>query len=90
MIGERKCQTPQAKMSETKTIEVVVNGKPRRVPEGLNVTGLLRVLEVDASRVAVELNRAIVRKPEWESVQVGEGAAVEIVWFVGGGSTLAV
>ncbi len=72
-------------MAETKTIEVVVNGKPRRVPQGLNVTGLLRVLDIDASRVAVELNRAIVRKPEWESAQIGEGAAVEIVWFVGGG-----
>jgi sulfur carrier protein len=71
--------------AETKTIEVVVNGKPKRVPEGLNVSGLLRFLEIDASRVAVELNRAIVRKPEWETAMVGEGAQLEIVWFVGGG-----
>ena len=85
MIGVRRCQTPRTKMAETKTIEVVVNGKPRRVPEGLNVTGLLRFLEIDASRVAVELNRSIVRKSEWESAQVAKGAAVEVVWFVGGG-----
>lgn len=69
----------------TETIEIVVNGKPRRVPSGLNVVRLLSFLEVDPSRVAVELNREIARKPEWESTAVKEGAQVEIVWFVGGG-----
>ena len=71
--------------AETKTIEVVVNGQPKRVLEGLNVSGLLRFLEIDASRVAVELNRSIVRKAEWESIPVEDHARVEIVWFVGGG-----
>ena len=71
--------------TETGTIEVVVNGQPRRVPEGLNVTGLLGSLGIDPSRVAVELNREIVRKPEWETTMVSEGAKVEVVWFVGGG-----
>lgn len=72
--------------AETKTIEVTVNGQPKRVRRGLNVTGLLEALGVEGSRVAVELNRAIVRKPEWESAIVSEGAKIEIVWFVGGGS----
>ncbi len=71
--------------AETKTIEVVVNGKPQRVPEGLNVTRLLEALGIEPSRVAVELNRLIVRKTEWETTAVGEGAQVEVVWFVGGG-----
>lgn len=69
----------------TKTIEVVVNGSARRVPEGLTVSGLLAFLEINAERVAVELDRAIVRKPEWERAAICEGAQVEIVWFVGGG-----
>ena len=67
-------------------IEVVVNGDPRQVPEGLNVLRLLEHLEVDPSRVAVELNRSIVHKGEWTTTPVAEGANVEIVWFVGGGS----
>jgi thiamine biosynthesis protein ThiS len=71
---------------ETKTIGIVLNGDARRVPEGLNVAGLLKFLEIDGGRVAVELNRAIVRKPEWESAEVVDGAQVEVVWFVGGGS----
>jgi len=70
---------------ETKTISIVLNGEARRVPEGLSVAGLLKYLEIDGGRVAVELNRAIVRKTEWESAEVLDGAQVEIVWFVGGG-----
>jgi sulfur carrier protein len=71
--------------ASTKTIEVVVNGQAREVPEGANIFDLLRILEIDPSRVAVELDRAIVRKPEWESSRLHEGSRVEIVWFVGGG-----
>ena len=71
---------------ETRTIAIVLNGDPRRVPEGLHVAGLLKFLEIDGGRVAVELNREIVRKPEWESAEVLDGAQVEVVWFVGGGS----
>ncbi|HEV1283761.1 MAG TPA: sulfur carrier protein ThiS [Bryobacteraceae bacterium] len=70
---------------ETKTIGIVLNGEPRRVPDGLQVAGLLKYLEIDGQKVAVELNREIVRKPEWESAEVREGATVEVVWFVGGG-----
>lgn len=70
---------------ETKTIGIVLNGDPRRVPEGLNVAGLLQFLEIDGGRVAVELNHEIVRKPDWESAEVLDGAQVEVVWFVGGG-----
>ena len=73
-------------MRETNTIEIVLNGQPRSVPEGLNVAALLKYLEIDGAKVAVELNREIVRKPEWESAEVREAAQVEVVWFVGGGS----
>lgn len=72
--------------AETKTIEIVVNGRPQRIRAGLNVTGLLAELGIEGSRVAVELNRAIVRKPDWDSTAIGDGAQIEIVWFVGGGS----
>ena len=72
-------------LTETKTIEIVLNGAPKRVPAGFRIPQLLEYLEIDPSRVAIELNRAIVRKPEWEASEVREGAEVEIVWFVGGG-----
>ena len=73
------------KTAETKTIQIVVNGVPRAVPAGLGVVGLLEHLEIDRSRVAVELNGSIVHKADWDAAPVAEGARVEIVWFVGGG-----
>lgn len=71
--------------AETKLIEVVLNGHPKRVPEGLDVSRLLEWLEIPSSRVAVELDRQIVRNTAWATTPVREGAAIEIVWFVGGG-----
>ena len=71
--------------TETKTIEVVVNGHPRRVPEGLFLDGLLAFLEIEPSRVAVERNRSIVRKADWPATRIEPGDQLEIVWFVGGG-----
>ena len=46
---------------------------------------LLVNLGVDPERVAVELNRTIVRQAEWRERKVEGGATVEIVQFVGGG-----
>lgn len=66
-------------------IDIQLNGEPRRVPSNLTVRQLLTHLEIDPERVAVELNRAIVRKTNWDSTQVPAGAEVEVVQFVGGG-----
>ena len=71
--------------ADTKTVQIVVNGKAREVPEGLAVDALLAFLEVDGARVAVERNRAIVRKNDWASVRIEPGDQIEVVWFVGGG-----
>jgi sulfur carrier protein len=71
--------------AQTKTIQVVLNGESRAVPAGLSVDQLLVWLKMDPSRVAVELNREIVRQPAWPTSEIREGAHVEVVWFVGGG-----
>jgi sulfur carrier protein len=67
------------------SIEIVVNGEPQNVPAGLNIADLLSRLGLDPARVAVELNRSIIRRPEWDSTPVTGGAQLEIVQFVGGG-----
>jgi len=71
--------------AEAKTIQITVNGEPKTVPDGLNVVQLLASLEIKPDRVAVELNRSIVRRQDWDRSLVGQGAEIEIVWFVGGG-----
>ncbi len=71
---------------ETKTIQIVVNGQEKQVAEGLSIATLLDTLGIDRQKVAVELNRSIVRKADWEKTPIENRAAVEVVWFVGGGS----
>ena len=66
-------------------IEIVVNGETRQVPAGTTVTGLLTILAVPPERVAVELNRSIIKNIFWDSTELSGGAKVEIVHFVGGG-----
>jgi thiamine biosynthesis protein ThiS len=67
------------------TIDIVVNGASRRVPEGLTLLELLSNLELDPRAVVVEHNRRIVRRPGLGDVRVAPGDAVELVHFVGGG-----
>lgn len=65
--------------------EVLVNGEPRSVPVEQPVQGLLDWLGITGDRVAVELNKTLVRRRDWPNVLVREGAQIEIVEFVGGG-----
>ena len=64
---------------------VTVNDEPNDVPEDLSLDGLLHLLTLPADRLAVELNRTVVRRVEWPRTKLHEGDRVEIVHFVGGG-----
>jgi thiamine biosynthesis protein ThiS len=66
-------------------IEIILNGEPQALPEGRTILDLLRDLNLDPSRVAVELDRQIVKQGQWAEVLLQPGARVEIVQFVGGG-----
>jgi sulfur carrier protein len=66
-------------------IGIVVNGEPRQIEEGRTLLDLLGQLELDPARVAIELDRRIVRKANWEGTVLTDGARLEIVQFVGGG-----
>lgn len=84
-MGCQAAMLPPGVGSATFTIDIVLNGEPATVPAGLTVASLLDYLKVDAARVAVEINRQIIRKDEWPLVRVAAGASVEVVHFVGGG-----
>jgi sulfur carrier protein len=66
-------------------IDIVVNGESRTVSDGQTVLGLLRELQLEPARVAVELNRHILKQPRWGETVLAPGARLEIVQFVGGG-----
>jgi sulfur carrier protein len=66
-------------------ISISVNGEQRLTDEGQTILELLGQLQIDPARVAVELDRRIVKQPRWANTVVGPGAEIEIVQFVGGG-----
>ncbi len=55
------------------------------VPEGATILALLETLRLEPGRVAVELDRQIVKQPAWAATILRAGAQLEIVQFVGGG-----
>lgn len=72
-------------MSTNAQIQVAINGEIRSIADGQTIRQLLESLELDPARVAVELDRRIVKPRDWESTAIAGGACLEIVQFVGGG-----
>lgn len=68
-------------------MRVQVNGEIRELPEKFTLGELISQLSLAPERVAIELNREVVRRAAWPQTEMREGDQVEIVHFVGGGST---
>jgi thiamine biosynthesis protein ThiS len=66
-------------------VTIQLNGERYDLPEPLTIAALLARLDIDARRVAVELNELVVKKAAYAEKLVCEGDAVEVVNFVGGG-----
>lgn len=71
--------------SSSSSLTILLNGEATEVPSGLTLTGLLTHLNLPLDRVAVELDRQIVRKSDWDTQPIVAGAQLEVVHFVGGG-----
>jgi thiamine biosynthesis protein ThiS len=66
-------------------IRVVLNGERRDLETPVTVLALLGQLKIDPRVVAVEHNRAVVKRARYADTVIDDGAEVEIVAFVGGG-----
>jgi sulfur carrier protein len=62
-----------------------VNGEDRDFPIPLTLSALVEHLGMKHDRVAIELNRNIVPREQWDKTTLAEGDRLEIVQFVGGG-----
>jgi thiamine biosynthesis protein ThiS len=66
-------------------VTVTINGQPKQISDLKSLAALIESLGMKADRVAVELNREIVPRSQWEATQIKDGDRLEIVHFVGGG-----
>jgi len=72
-----------------KLLRVQINGELRELPEEVTLSELVSQLALAPERLAVELNREVVRRAHWAATVLLDGDQVEIVHFVGGGSRAA-
>ncbi|CAN5375336.1 hypothetical protein BH20ACI1_BH20ACI1_30870 [soil metagenome] len=66
-------------------MKVIINGEIKEVAGNLNLTGLLEHLSLPDERIAIELNKEVVRKKDWETIEINDADKIEIIHFVGGG-----
>jgi thiamine biosynthesis protein ThiS len=67
-------------------MKLIINGQEQNFDAGFSLATLLDKLGMKQDRVAVELNREIVRRELWTETKLSDGDKLEIVHFVGGGA----
>jgi sulfur carrier protein len=66
-------------------VEISVNGRSRKVAEGITVAELLEELGLARKYVAVEVNLQLVPRQQHAGHRLAAGDRLEIVTLVGGG-----
>jgi sulfur carrier protein len=64
---------------------ITINGEIKELESEVNLSRLIELFSLPSQRVAVELNREVVRKNDWDLTIVKDADRIEIVHFVGGG-----
>jgi sulfur carrier protein len=66
-------------------MKVLINGETKEITGQFNLRELLNEFALPAERIAIELNKEVVRKRDWENILIKDADRIEIVHFVGGG-----
>ena len=66
-------------------MELIINGETLSLTHVDNVSDLLRQLDLNGDRVAVEVNLQIVRRDDRATFKLQDQDKIEIVSFIGGG-----
>jgi len=66
-------------------MRVTINGKPDDI-SGRTVLEMLKAKDISPQMVAVELNSKILERDQLGSTVVKEGDAIELLFYMGGGS----
>lgn len=66
-------------------VKLTINGEEKEYINHLTIQELLKDLNIDSKRVAVELNSNIIPRYEMSKRGLKDGDKIEIVTFVGGG-----
>lgn len=65
-------------------MRITLNGDDRDLADASSVTSLLRDLNLDPKKVAVERNRRLLKSEKYDE-PLADGDQIEVLTFVGGG-----
>ncbi|HUK48271.1 MAG TPA: sulfur carrier protein ThiS [Terriglobales bacterium] len=68
-------------------MKLIINGESRELGPVSTLSDLIAQLGMKPDRVAVELNRELIPRDRWPATLLSDGDKLEIVHFVGGGSS---
>ncbi len=74
-----------AKKPKKPKMDIEVNGKFVRLPDGSTVAHLLEQMALTGKRIAIERNREIIPKSQYADTVLKTGDRLEVVVAVGGG-----
>ena len=66
-------------------MKVLINGESKEISDKFNLSELLKHFSLPQERIAIELNKEVVRKKDWENTKIFDGDKLEVIHFVGGG-----
>ena len=66
-------------------MNLIINGEKKDVPGGIDLEALLNHLSLPQQRIAIELNKEVIRRKDWQNTKLSEADKIEVVHFVGGG-----
>jgi thiazole synthase len=69
-------------------VTLTINGETRQFGDSVSVAALLTGMGLDPAKIAVERNREIVPRSQYDGTLVADGDKLEIVQFIGGGNAL--
>ena len=72
-------------MKKTKKIKINLNGRSLSLPIGTTVYKVLKKIKAQPNKVAIELNREIIKKKNISKIHLKNKDKLEIVHFIGGG-----
>ncbi len=66
-------------------MQIYLNGDEKQIPEGIDMAGLIELLDLTDQRIAVEVNEELVPRSTFPGHALNADDRIEIIHAVGGG-----
>ncbi len=66
-------------------VTIVLNGEQKKIEAEVTLDRLLDLFSLPRQRVAIELNKQVVRREQWKTTKLKDSDLIEVIHFVGGG-----